>query len=79
MEAICVIITIADALDGTVFLAVDLSETTGNTFSRSSKQREVEVILLHIHITTLAHMSNDVKTEFARILIFAMVLTGHGD
>ena len=79
MERVSVELAVVDAFDFAEFFAIHLGEAASKTFGWGGKQREVELVFLAIFVATLAHMGDDVETEFARSFVFAVVFAGHGD
>ena len=77
MEGIGVIIAIIYALNEAKFLAVHFGEAPSKTFGRSTKETEVEVILLAIFITSLGHMFDNLETLFSGLFVFTVVFAEH--
>ena len=79
VEGVGVEVAISDTLDCAEFLAVHLGKAAGETFSWGREERVVEVHSLGFFIAEVAHVTDDIETDFLSFGGFAMVLANHSN
>ena len=73
MEAVCVIFSVCDTLDGAEAFSVHADKTTGQPFRRCCQQAEVQMCFCGQVIHALSHVPDDIQTKVLCDFAFAVV------
>ena len=79
VEGVGVEVAVSDALDLTKFLAVHLGKAARKTFGWGCEKRVVEMHSLGLFVAEVAHVTDDIETDFLSFGGFAMVLANHSN